>query len=308
MVAGGPQGAGLAEGRGDGVRGGRQRVAAGELGEALGLGLLRGLLLRLLLRGGGLGLGLAPAALAAPRGGLLRGGGLAAACGLGVDLVLLLLGLLAGCGRAAPHRRRWRPASVSAVVRPALVSGVVEPLGVLVRASEIRASPRDSGEPTDGRSGREMETGGLPAAAVAMPPAPTAAMTPTPRTVELRASPRRAAWRRGAGRARGEWTPRWGSTPPRGPRRRCGSRRSRRCRCSLIGANGASGAGRLDATWAHSFPSFSPTGLADGFGAGRSPTRVHRRAATAEYARFTPSWWFPGSLAGFGACARSRLL
>src|SRR4051794_27195325 len=39
---------------------------------------------------------------------------------------------------------------------------------------------------------------------------------------------------------------------------------------------GASGAGRFDATWAHSFPSFSPTGLADGFGAGRSPTRVYR--------------------------------
>lgn len=35
-----------------------------------------------------------------------------------------------------------------------------------------------------------METGGL-LCALAMPPAPTAAMTPTPRTVELRASPPR---------------------------------------------------------------------------------------------------------------------
>ena len=42
-----------------------------------------------------------------------------------------------------------------------------------------------------------------------------------------------------------------------------------------LGANEVCWAGRLDATWACSFPSFSPTGLADGFGAGRSPTRVN---------------------------------
>ncbi len=44
-------------------------------------------------------------------------------------------------------------------------------------------------------------------------------------------------------------------------------------------ADGAWGAGLLDATGAHSFPSFSPTGLADGFGAGRSPTGTPWREA-----------------------------
>ncbi|OSP39474.1 hypothetical protein B7767_31405 [Streptomyces sp. 13-12-16] len=57
---------------------------------------------------------------------------------------------------------------------------MADPSGV--SSSEMR-------EPTLGRSGMEIETGGLPVWALAMPPAPTAAMTPTPRTVELRASP-----------------------------------------------------------------------------------------------------------------------
>src|SRR5690606_25572584 len=40
VLAGGPVGAGLTEGRGERVGGGRQRVLRGQLGEALGLGLL----------------------------------------------------------------------------------------------------------------------------------------------------------------------------------------------------------------------------------------------------------------------------
>lgn len=65
------------------------------------------------------------------------------------------------------------------------LSGVAEPSG------SDSSSPPGMSEPTFGRSGMEMDTGGLPVCALAMPPAPTAAMTPTPRTVELRASPPR---------------------------------------------------------------------------------------------------------------------
>ncbi len=74
------------------------------------------------------------------------------------------------------------PLAVSVVVTPTLLSAVAEPLGVLPDESSRRW-------PTEGRSGIEMETGGLPVLALAMPPALTAAMTPTPRTVELRANP-----------------------------------------------------------------------------------------------------------------------
>ncbi len=75
------------------------------------------------------------------------------------------------------------PSSVAAGAALMSLSGVAEPSGAL-SSSEIR-------EPTFGRSGIEIDTGGLPVWALAMPPAPTAAMTPTPRTVELRASPPR---------------------------------------------------------------------------------------------------------------------
>ena len=66
--------------------------------------------------------------------------------------------------------------------------------GVLGASCET-SSPTPGSDPRSGRfsvseSGSDMETGGL-VCAVAMPPAPTAAMTPTPSTVELRASPPR---------------------------------------------------------------------------------------------------------------------
>ena len=150
-------------------------------GEALGLGLLLGLLLRLPLRGGGLGLGLLLRLGDGFRGRLLGGGRAAACAALALDLVLLLLGLghdpgaqrLTGVRRCSP--------SVSAVATPRPLSGG----GGAVRES----SSSEMREPTEGRSGMEMDTGGLPVWALAMPPAPTAAMTPTPRTVELRARP-----------------------------------------------------------------------------------------------------------------------
>src|SRR4051794_20476134 len=156
---------------------------------------------------------------------------------------------------------------VSSVLTPTELSAVAEPLG----ASE---EPPPNMEPTEPRSGMEMDTGGLPVLALAMPPAPTAAMTPTPRTVELRASPpprclpTRCRPRTGrTDSSVGFHSSHGPSSSLRGPEKPKGS---------VPGTNGAAGAGGLDATWARSFPSFSPTGLADGFGAGRSPTRVYR--------------------------------
>ncbi|EKX64766.1 hypothetical protein STRIP9103_04452 [Streptomyces ipomoeae 91-03] len=58
-------------------------------------------------------------------------------------------------------------------------------------------------------------------------------------------------------------------------------------------------------------PSFSPTGLADGFGAGRSPTRVNRPCCHDGFRAIHPRVVvprFPYTGTGFGACARSRLL
>ncbi|GAA2459282.1 hypothetical protein GCM10010405_49430 [Streptomyces macrosporus] len=68
--------------------------------------------------------------------------------------------------------------------------------------------------------------------------------------------------------------------------------------CGSYETSGASGAGLLDATEALSFPSLSPTGLADGFGAGRSPTDPRTRCGPIH-----PKWWFPGSL---GTASRYR--
>src|SRR5206468_3459391 len=105
-----------------------------------------------------------------------------------------------------------------------------------------------------------------------MPPAPTAAMTPTPRTVELRASPPPRCLATRCRPRTGAMESSVGFHSSQGP---SSVRRPAKPKGSVLGANGACGAGGLDATWACSFPSFSPTGLADGFGAGRSPTRVY---------------------------------
>src|SRR5690606_32534286 len=92
VLAGGPVGAGLTEGRGERVGGGRQRVLRGQLGEALGLGLLLRLFLGLPLRFGGLGLGLL-LGLGGGLRGLLLGSGDGSGGGLALGLVLLLLDL-----------------------------------------------------------------------------------------------------------------------------------------------------------------------------------------------------------------------
>ena len=62
-------------------------------------------------------------------------------------------------------------------------------------------------------SGMEIGTAGR-SSAVAMPPAPTAAMTPTPRTVLLRASPAALLGDPVPAADRSGWSPRWDSTPP----------------------------------------------------------------------------------------------
>lgn len=97
----------------------------------------------------------------------------------------------------------------------------------------------------------EMETGGLPVWALAMPPAPTAAMTPTPRTVELRASPPPRCLATRCRPRTGRTDSAVGFHSSKGPSSAPGAPYAK----VSFGLNGASGAGGLDATWARSFPS-----------------------------------------------------
>lgn len=148
------------------------RLLLGLLGLGLGFRLGLGLQLRL---GGGRVLGRLV-------GGLLLGGG----AGGGVGLVLLLLGLLEDAGAQYLARVGGALGGVGAGDARA-GEGVAACCAGPVPVSSGFSSP-DIIEP---RSGIDILIGGLPPCAVAMPPAPTAAMTPTPRTVELRASPPR---------------------------------------------------------------------------------------------------------------------